>query len=42
MTFAAEPPFTLAVGQYDGAAGENVIFTLPDGTASALIPLAAN
>jgi hypothetical protein len=42
MTFAAEPPFTLAVGQYDGAAGENVIFTLPDGTESALIPLAAN
>jgi 4-amino-4-deoxy-L-arabinose transferase-like glycosyltransferase len=41
MLFTAEQPFTLAVGQYDGAAGENVIFTLPDGAASALIPLPA-
>jgi hypothetical protein len=39
MVFRAEQPFSVSVGQYDGAAGVNVIFRLPDGTHSPLIPL---
>ncbi len=42
MEFEAALPFTLALGQYDGGAGENVNFTLPDGSLSALIPLPAH
>lgn len=31
--------FSVQIGQYDGGAGINVIFVLPDGTYSALIPV---
>ena len=41
IRFQVEAPVTLAVGQYDGAAGVNVVFRLPDGTFSPLIPLPA-
>lgn len=38
----AAGPFRLMVGQYDGVHGLNVIFTLPDGTQSATLPIPPN
>jgi hypothetical protein len=35
----ATGPFTLQVGQYDGVHSRNVIFTLPDGSMGATIPV---
>jgi hypothetical protein len=35
----ATGPFTLQVGQYDGVHSRNIIFTLPDGSMGATIPV---